>query len=276
MESRSISRRNIIRSGGLVCGAGVVSSLFLPSQVFAAPYVMKKPQKELPLVVIDPGHGGKDPGAIGITGIYEKHVVEAVAQDLRLALIKSGKCRADLTRRTDSFISLNDRVGIAQEKKASLLISLHADSFKSPKIRGASVYTKGKTSDPLTLSIVRNENAADRFGKSHMKGVDSDVMNILTSMVGDRARKSSAHIASAVVKSFQGKTPLLESPMRHAGFFVLKSREIPSVLVEMGFLSNHQDELALKNRLHRGILVSQLAKAVNNYVVWQKVEGYSV
>ncbi|QCE33595.1 N-acetylmuramoyl-L-alanine amidase [Acetobacteraceae bacterium] len=276
MGGSFIPRRKIIQAGALICGTAASASF--AEQVWAkAPYILKKTPKPLPLVMIDPGHGGKDPGAIGVSGIYEKHVVEAIAQEFRLALIRQGHCRADLTRHQDHFISLNDRVEIAQEKKASLLISLHADSFKSAKIRGASVYTKGKrTNDPLTLAIERSENGADRFGSSHMRGVDSDVMDILSSMVSDRARKSSAHIASAVVKSFQGKTPLLETPTRHAGFFVLKSREIPSVLVEMGFLSNHQDELALRNRLHRRLLAEQLANAVNHYIVWQKAEGYSV
>lgn len=274
MDDRIISRRNLLQAGGLIYGAACAMPL---SAHALAKGPARKPAKKLPLVMIDPGHGGKDSGAIGVSGIYEKHVVSAIAQDLRAALIRRGHCHADLTRHRDDFISLGDRVSIAQEKRASLMISLHADSFRSPKIRGASVYTRGKApNDALTLAIERSENAADRFGHSRLRGVDSDVRNILSSMVGDRTRRSSAHMAASVVRSFRGRTSLLDSPIRHAGFVVLKSREIPSVLVEMGFLSNHQDEQALRSRLHRRILVEQLANAVNHYIVWQKAEGYSV
>ena len=119
----------------------------------------------LPLVMLDPGHGGKDPGAIGVSGTYEKHVAFAAAQELRRQLIAGGRCRVELTRGHDVFIPLQDRVAIAQRGGAALFVSMHADALSDPGVRGASVYTLSDTaSDPQTAALARRENSADRFG----------------------------------------------------------------------------------------------------------------
>lgn len=223
-------------------------------------------QPPLPLVTLDPGHGGKDPGAIGVSGTYEKHIAFATAQELRRLLLASGKCRVALTRGRDVFIPLPDRVGIAQRQGASLFVSMHADALEDHSVRGASVYTLAATaSDAQTAALARRENSVDRFAPG-LGGMSPDVARILTSLVRQETRHGSAVMARRVVGALGPAVGLLSDPSRHANFAVLKAADVPSVLVEMGFMSNRADEAALRRQDHRTRVAMALRTAVESFL----------
>lgn len=215
---------------------------------------------QLPLVVIDPGHGGRDPGAIGARGTQEKRVVLATAIQLRRALEASGACRVAMTRTGDRFVPLAERVEFARRREAALFVSVHADS--APGARGASVYTLGEGSDPFSLALARRENGADRAGGLRLPPVPPEVQAILMSLIRAETRTGSARMAGLVVDKLRPEVPLLPNTHRQAGFMVLKAPDVPSVLVEIGFLSHPQDEAALNRVDHRTKLARGLAGAV--------------
>jgi N-acetylmuramoyl-L-alanine amidase len=221
----------------------------------------------LPLVVLDPGHGGKDPGAIGVSGTYEKHVAFAAAQELRRQLGMGGRCRVQLTRGRDVFIPLQDRVAIAQRAGAALFVSMHADAVADPEVRGASIYTLSDTaSDAQTADLARRENSADRFGGPQYRDLPPTVAHILASLVRQETRVGSARMAQQVVHALQPDISLLANPARHAGFVVLRAADIPSVLVEMGFMSNYKDEAALRHPEYRARVAAALRRAIEAYL----------
>ena len=220
------------------------------------------------MVLLDPGHGGKDSGAIGITGIYEKHIALAAAEELRGQLLASGRYRVELTRSRDVFIPLEDRVGIAQRRGAELFVSMHADAINDSHVRGASVYTLADTaSDAQTAALAQRENAADRFAGPAFRNTPPEVARILASLVRQETRAGSARMARGVVAELHRDLPLLQNPSRHAGFVVLKAADIPSVLVEMGFMSNLDDEAALSRPAHRARVAAAMKRAVDAYFI---------
>jgi len=219
----------------------------------AAPAILRA-RPPLPLVMLDPGHGGKDPGAIGVTGTYEKHVAFAAAEELRRRLQRGGRCRVELTRGRDVFIHLEDRVAIAQRRGAVLMMSMHADALSDT------------ASDPQTAALARRENSADRFGGPSFHNLPPAVASILGSLVRRETRSGSVRIARSLVSAMQPDVALLANPSRHAGFMVLRAADIPSVLVEMGFMSNPQDEAALRRPDHRARIALALARAVERFL----------
>lgn len=244
-----------------------------PACAWARPPAARGPEPRgraappLPLVVLDPGHGGRDPGAIGVSGTYEKHIAFASALELRRQLTLGGRCRVELTRQRDVFIPLEDRVGIAQRRGASLFVSLHADALTDPDVRGASVYTLADTaSDAQTAALARRENSADRFGGPRFQNVPPVVASILASLVRRETKVGSARMARQVVRTLQPAVGLLPNPSRHAGFMVLRAADIPSVLVEMGFMSNLLDEAALRRQDHRARVAGALCRAIEGYL----------
>ncbi|MDP9095891.1 MAG: N-acetylmuramoyl-L-alanine amidase, partial [Pseudomonadota bacterium] len=227
----------------------------------------RNPGPPLPLVVLDPGHGGKDPGAIGVSGTYEKHVAFAAAEELRRQLTAAGRCRVALTRGHDVFLRLRDRVDIAQAHGAALFVSMHADAVNDPTVRGASVYTLADAaSDAQTAALARRENSADRFGGPRFRDVAPDVANILSSLVRAETRAGSGRIARQLVGALEPQVGLLTNPARHAHFMVLRAADIPSVLVEMGFMSNLRDEAALRQREHRVVIAAALRRAIEGFL----------
>ena len=223
-----------------------------------------RPAAVLPFVMLDPGHGGKDPGAIGVSGTYEKHVAFAAAQELQRQL--ASRYRVELTRSRDVFIRLEDRVAIAQRRGAALFVSMHADAVADHEVRGASIYTLSDTaSDTQTAALAQRENSADRFGAAQFGGYDPAVANILASLVRQETRTGSARMSRQVVHALGEQVPLLNNPARHAQFAVLKAADIPSVLVEMGFMSNSLDEAALRRADHRARVASAMRDAVDAF-----------
>ena len=255
----------------LVLGHGIAASFLLPDWwqgALAAPpsRAAPPPRSAPPLVMLDPGHGGKDPGAIGASGTHEKSIALAAAMELRRQLLASGRYQVELTRSRDVFIPLEDRVGRAQARRAALFVSLHADAMDNPAVRGASVYTLADSaSDAQTAALARRENAADRFGGPGFRDQPPEVARILASLVRQETRTGSARIAGALVGSLDRDLPMLERPARHAGFVVLKAADIPSVLVEMGFVSNRADEAALRRPEHRAKVAAAMKRAVDGF-----------
>ncbi len=252
----------------LLLGRGFGVALLLPeaSAARARAAHRRMPDTAARLVVLDPGHGGKDPGAIGVSGTYEKHVAFAVAGELARLLRAQGRYRVALTRENDVFIPLEDRVAGAQARGAALFVSLHADAVADPLVRGASVYTlAAAASDAQTARLAAHENAADQRGSPTASSVSPQVAAILASLVRHETRVNSAHVQTQVVASLGDQIPLLDNPARHAAFAVLKAADIPSVLIEMGFMSNPQDEAALRQAGHRAMVARAIGKAVDAY-----------
>jgi N-acetylmuramoyl-L-alanine amidase len=255
-------------------GSGVFGTFLLPGALHAAmaetPHraaaARRAAPRAVPLVMLDPGHGGKDPGAIGVSGTYEKHVSLATALELKRQLGAGGRYRVELTRARDVFVPLDERVARAQARGATLFVSMHADALSDHQVRGASVYTLANTaSDAQTAALARRENSADRFMGPSWHGVSPAVAQILASLVRQETRLGSGRLAHDMVGSLDKDLPMLPNPDRHAGFVVLKSADIPSVLVEMGFMSNQRDEALLRQADHRTLVARAMKRAVDAY-----------
>jgi N-acetylmuramoyl-L-alanine amidase len=175
-----------------------------------------------------------------------------------------------MTRQTDIFIPLEDRVAIAQAKGAALFISMHADALTDHSVHGASVYTlAASASDAQTAHLAQRENAADRYAGRGADAVSPHVAEILSSLVRHETRVGSIEVQQHIVTSLGQDVRLLENPARHAGFAVLKAADIPSVLIEMGFMSNPGDEAALRQTGHRAMIALAIRRAVDNYFASQ-------
>ncbi len=217
-------------------------------------------------IVIDAGHGGVDPGAIGHDGVYEKEIVLAAARELKAALEKTGRYKAVLTREGDSFIRLRERIAIARRVDADMFISLHADSIGDKSLRGLSVYTLSETaSDKEAEALAASENKADIIAGIDFSHQEPEVTNILIDLAQRRTMNYSARLAGYVVHEMEGETKLLGRPHRFAGFAVLKAPDVPSVLVELGFLSNREDSTRLQNPSFRRKVAAGFTRAIDRY-----------
>ena len=219
-------------------------------------------------IVLDAGHGGVDPGAIGKNGFYEKTVALAAAKELERALTGIGPYRVVLTRNTDIYLSLRERVAFARRVKANLFISIHADSIKNRDIRGGHVYTLSeKASDKEAAALAEKENQADVIAGFDLEQHDSDVSSILVDLAQRETNNSSARAANTIVKEWKTRGfRLLRNTHRQAGFVVLKAPDIPSVLVELGFLSNPEEAAILSKSASRKPLIDALAQSIHNYI----------
>lgn len=231
-----------------------------------SPAIIGRAKPSLPVVILDPGHGGKDPGAIGYSGTYEKHVAYATAVELSRQLMRTGKYRVKLTRNSDTFIPLDGRVDFAQTNKASLFVSVHADALSNHSIKGASVYTlSNHASDAQSAALASVENNADKYGGPNVHVASPAVQKILASLVKLETKRESVTMARNIVSAFAPRVGLLPNPRRHAAFVVLKSVNIPSILVEMGFMSNRNDEAALRRAAYRSLVASSMCQAIDRY-----------
>jgi N-acetylmuramoyl-L-alanine amidase len=266
MRAYCIEGQQAMISRRVVLGSGVAARFLIADDLALAanPARPGPAAAPVPLVLLDPGHGGKDPGAIGFSGTYEKHVALAAATELRRQLRASGRYRVELSRTRDIFIPLEDRVAIAQQRGAALFVSMHADALTDHSVRGASVYTLSDTaSDAQTAALARRENSADRFAGPTFRNTSPEVARILASLVRQETRVGSARMARDVVGQLGHDVPLLQNPARHAAFVVLKAPDIPSVLVEMGFMSNQQDEAALRRPEHCVLVATAMKRAID-------------
>lgn len=225
-----------------------------------------------PIVVLDPGHGGVDPGATSVSGAYEKNIVLALAQDVKAQLDKDGKVTAILTRDRDIFIPLRERVAIARAANADLFMSLHADIVADSDIRGLSVYTLSQTSsDAEAQALADKENKSDIVAGIDFSNESPEVTNILIDLVQRESMNLSAKFAGQVITEVSRDThQLLQNTHRFAGFAVLKAPDVPSVLVESGYLSNERDEQMLRRPEYRAKLAQALARAIENFLAKQQ------
>jgi N-acetylmuramoyl-L-alanine amidase len=223
-----------------------------------------------PVIVIDPGHGGPDPGAIGSSNTYEKDIALAVGRRL-WALLRSGnRYRVLMTRTRDIFVSLDQRVEISHKVGADLFVSLHADATVQGAaiVRGASIYTLSqRASNAEAHRLAQKENAADvlaglavaRLGPGH------DVENILIDLLNRETRVFSHRVQDAIIRTFRSKIVLSGDPRRSAAFKVLKQTGVPSVLVELGYISNKRDEHEMNTSAWQTKVADAIARAVGAY-----------
>ncbi len=219
------------------------------------------------LIVIDPGHGGVDPGATGARGTYEKNVVLAIALELRRQLRATGRYEVVMTRERDEFVGLRDRIGVARDSEGELFLSLHADSLSnSRQVRGAAVYTLSeRASNDEAARLATKENRADILGGVDLTAHEEIVTQILIDLAQRDANNKSIRMAEIVVEELGGVTRMLRERRQQAGFVVLKSPDMPSVLVELGYLSNPEDERRLSDAPHLGELAQAIVRAIDRF-----------
>lgn len=228
----------------------------------------KPPFKQVkPIIVIDPGHGGQDPGAVGAGKRREKDVVFAAAKQLKEQLEQTGLYEVRLTRTSDKYIKLHQRVAYAREHEADLFISLHADSIDNPGVRGASVYTlSDKASDKQTAMLAARENQADLIAGVDLSHEDKEVADILIDLAMRDTMNQSKFLANTLVDTMGARgMKMLPRPHRYAGFAVLKAPDVPSVLIEMGFMSNNSEASMLSTSDYQRKVASSIVDGVNVY-----------
>lgn len=217
-------------------------------------------------IVIDPGHGGIDSGAIGISGTMEKQVTLDFSKQLADRLNKFPGLKARLTREDDRFIALDERVRSARQLNAHLLISIHADTIRDKSLRGATVYTLSeKASDEVAHAVAQQENLSDAIGGVSVPVEDQQVADILIDLTRRETKQFSNQFARVMVESLKHKTQMINNPHRSAGFRVLKAPDVPSVLVELGYLSNPEDEKSVSDSKWQADLADEMAEAIRIY-----------
>ena len=247
---------------------------------------LQKQAKSKPVIVLDPGHGGVDPGAIGANGAYEKNVVFAFCETLKAKLEDTGKYSVLLTRSDDIFVALDDRVQYSRKEQADLLISVHADALdlKHPlvnaarpakEVRGASIYTLSEeASDELAKIIAARENRSDVLAGVELAGeTDDDLASILIDLMHRETKNLSVSFAKSLLGSLKGNIELTGSPHRFANFKVLKAQDVPSVLLELGYLSNEHDESALTSEEWRSKVTGAIVELIGAFFAKRMVSA---
>jgi N-acetylmuramoyl-L-alanine amidase len=250
----------VLAAGGRSSDASAQSSLTVNLPPPASDRIYGSPAaRGRPIVVIDAGHGGRDPGATSVSGqVREKQLTLVLAQALRDELVKRGRVRVAMTRDDDRYLTLDERAAVARRLSAAMFVSIHIDSAPNPLARGASVYSLSDVaSDAEAASVAARENAGEDEGA---RG------NAVDMMLADLAMRSqmgaSADLASRLVNKAAGRVELRPNPHRFAAFHVLRRAEAPAVLFEAGYLSNADDELLLRNPDERAKMVLALAQAI--------------
>ena len=219
-------------------------------------------------IVIDPGHGGVDPGAIGSTSnLLEKEVALRMGLALRDQLAASGRYQVIMTRDEDRFVALRDRLQIARQGEGELFISLHADSLVSmPEVSGAAVYTLSQPGSNDGLArLASQENRADILVGIELSNQEDSAPEILIGLAQRDATNKSIRLAELLMQELNGATKMAKRQRAQAGFIVLRSPDMPSVLIELGYLSNPADEKALADDAHIARLATAMARAVDLY-----------
>lgn len=219
------------------------------------------------VIVLDPGHGGVDPGAIGARGTMEKNVTLGISREVRRQLEATGRYRVHLTRDSDVFVRLRDRVAKARAVNADMFVSIHADSIGNRHTRGASIYTLSETaSDSEAAALAQRENRADVIAGVDLSNETPEVATILIDLAQRETNNQSAILAGVLVQELAHDVPLLPAkPHRFAGFAVLKAPDVPSILVELGYLSNPAEERLLNRQQHRMKVAAGIVRAMDKY-----------
>ncbi|WP_169822905.1 N-acetylmuramoyl-L-alanine amidase [Methyloligella halotolerans] len=232
------------------------------------PPAKERPASAKPIVVLDPGHGGIDSGAVSKKGTEEKDVVMAFTQLLKKQLEETGKFDVALTREGDRFLTLRDRVAFAHEKGASLFLSIHADFFPHKgEARGATIFTLSENgSDAEARALAAKENLADAVGGYELPQEPDEILaNILIDLAQRETQNRSMVFAGAILSTLEGRVKLHSSKPKSASFRVLKSPDVPSVLLELGYLSDTDDEKLLLSESWREKTAQAVSHAVESY-----------
>ena len=219
------------------------------------------------LVMLDPGHGGEDPGAIGPQGTKEKHIVLDIGKRLRDLINQSDTLQAQLTRSQDIFIPLATRGAIAHKARADIFVSLHADAFTSPQARGSSVFVLSDSSASSTFAryMAQTQNNSDLIGGMTFKTHDSTVNRILLDMTQSYTMRKSSRLGQIILAQLKGINKLHSNDIERAGFAVLKAPDIPSILVESAFVSNPAEEELLRTEDFRQKIAQQVFEGLEKY-----------
>lgn len=262
MWSGSVDRRFFLRLAGAIAAG---TALAPAGAAFAAP---RKATTVPPvrIIVLDPGHGGVDPGAIGNAGTYEKDVTLPTAVQVARALEETKRYKVHLTRTDDEFVALHERVARARSYNADLFLSIHADALPDEDLRGATVFTLSEqASDQEAAAIAASENKADLVAGIDLSRHSPEVSDILFDLARRQTNNLSIRLARELVTELEQRVPMLNNSHRSAGFAVLKAPDVPSALVEVGCISNHQEERALQMTAFQRNIAGGLVRAVNDY-----------
>ena len=228
-----------------------------------------RPRNAKPVIVLDPGHGGVDPGAVGVYGTAEKTIVFAFAKSLKAKLESSRRYTVLLTRTIDTYIPLRDRVDVARKNFGDLFISIHADSLPRRwrnKVRGATIYTLSEeASDEEARELAAKENRSDIIAGVDLPEEAKDVTDILIDLAQRETKNRSLIFADILLSELKGGVQLNKKPIRSADFRVLKAPDVPSILFELGYMSNKRDERLLKSDDWREATATLVARAINKY-----------
>ena len=231
------------------------------------PIISEKPRRK-PVIVIDPGHGGHDPGAIGVRGTKEKTITSAAAKELQRQLLATKRYKVMVTRSGDIYVDHEERLRIARAGGADLFISIHADSAGSKTARGASVYTLADRAKNRSKRIVNNQNWIMDVDLTEQT---DPVGDILVDLAQRNTETQSEQFADLLLKNLGGSTKLIGNSHRRAGYFVLLAPDVPAILLELGFLSNAQDEKLLNSASHRKKVLRSVTRSINSY--FDKIES---
>ena len=222
------------------------------------------PQKRL--VMLDPGHGGPDPGAIGVSGVQEKEITLEVARKVRRMLELTGRYKVMLTRDEDVYVPLRKRYQLAEAAGAELFISLHADINSNPRLRGTSIYTLSENaSDREAAALAAKENRSDAIAGIDLSNQSDAVASFLIELRQRQTMNESALFSESLIQEVASSSKLLRNTHRFAGFAVLKSPDVPSVLMELGYLSNRQDEKVLTDPRHQEKMARSILRATDEF-----------
>jgi len=266
LNANTKARSFLVRPEGRY-GHRLIIELDNQQQRMRAPVVRADAGNRDLVIAIDPGHGGEDPGAIGPRGTYEKDVVLAVARKLAARIDKEPGMRAVMTREDDYFLSLRQRVVRARTLGADLFVSVHADAFKNPKAHGSSVYVlsgKGAT-DEAARWLAERENAADLVGGVSLDDKDDLLASVLLDLSQNASIGASLEVGEFVLQRLGAVNRLHKSSVQQAGFAVLKAPDIPSILVETAFISNHDEERRLRDKRYQEELAVALVSGIREY-----------
>jgi N-acetylmuramoyl-L-alanine amidase len=273
-----VETRRLVRNSGAArltlelkaCAAAAFAAAALdhappPSETPPPPSAAANP--DLPVVVLDPGHGGIDGGAYGVDGAVEKTLVYAFAEALRAKLEATGRYQVVMTRIGDQYVSLEDRVAKARAAHAALFVSIHADTLReAASVSGTTVYTcSDRASDAEAQRIAERENDVDRQAGEVSKAADPGVADILFDLERRETRANAHKFSHGLVARLGEGGELTHNPERAAGFVVLKAPDFPSVLVELGFLSNSHDVASLKSQVWRDKTADAMRKAIDGF-----------
>ncbi len=260
MSDHRLTRRTFLQASLAASLMGTRLLTSTPAWAEMTPLPARKP-KAPRLLMIDPGHGGHDPGAIGLVGTHEKDITLDIARRMADTLSGQPGITVKLTRDEDVFLPLEERVRLGREAHADLFLSVHADSAPNSSAHGLSVYTlSSQATDDFAKHLADHENEADLMGGMDLPPADKEVTAILMDLTARQTRNTAQHARASFVESVGRNWHLLDRPMRAANFVVLRAPDVPSMLVETGFLSNPDDEQILRLPQQREKIARLMAK----------------